>query len=77
MLAVVLPQIGPICPKFGREFWEVIISRTLSTQFAERYAIELLGIPLRALYAKSTKIWLKVTIPFGKFCVVQLPAEGG
>ena len=28
--AVVLPQIDPICPKPGREFWEVIVSRTLS-----------------------------------------------
>ncbi len=29
-LAVVLPQIDPICPKSGRELWEVIVSRTLS-----------------------------------------------
>jgi hypothetical protein len=30
MLAVVLPQVDPSCPKSGREFWEVIISQTLS-----------------------------------------------
>jgi len=29
--AVVLPQIDSIWPKSGREFWEVIISRTLTT----------------------------------------------
>ena len=29
-LAVVLTQIDPICPKSGREFWGVIISRTLN-----------------------------------------------
>ena len=28
-LGVVLPQIDPICPKSVREFWEVIVSRTL------------------------------------------------
>ena len=27
-----LPQIDPICPKSGREFCEVIVSRTLTTQ---------------------------------------------
>ena len=27
---VLLPQIDTICPKSGREFWEVIISRALS-----------------------------------------------
>jgi len=27
--AVLFPQIDPICPKLVREFWEVIVSRTL------------------------------------------------
>ncbi len=38
-LAGVLPQTGPICPKCEREFWRVIISRTLISTPPEQVAI--------------------------------------
>jgi hypothetical protein len=33
MLAVLFPQIRPICHKSGYEFWEIIVSRALSVSF--------------------------------------------
>ena len=37
---VVLPQIDPIRPKSGREFWEGIVSRTLRLKFPFRQTEE-------------------------------------
>ncbi len=52
--AALLPQVDPIFPKSGREFWEVIISRIL--QYVSQEALAQICLPVSHQYCRLVGI---------------------